>query len=106
MRAMPFVDAFGREVRKIRLSVTDRCNFRCLYCLPEEPTWLPRKEILTFEEIERVVRALVPHGVSKLRLTGGEPLARRELETLVARLAAMPGVEGLSMTTNGYFLAE
>jgi cyclic pyranopterin phosphate synthase len=103
---MAFVDRFGREVRKLRLSVTDRCNFRCTYCLPVEPTWLPRAEILSFEEIERVVRALVPQGVRKLRLTGGEPLLRRDLERLVARLARVPGVEGLAMTSNGYFLAE
>jgi cyclic pyranopterin phosphate synthase len=103
---MSFVDAFGREVRKIRLSVTDRCNFRCGYCLPVEPVWLPRADLLSFEEIERVARLLVPHGVEKLRLTGGEPLLRRDLELLVAGLAAIPGVRGLSITTNGYHLAE
>ena len=103
---MSFVDRFGREVRKIRLSVTDRCNFRCLYCLPEEPTWLPRDEILSFEELERVARVLVSHGVTRVRLTGGEPLLRRGLPRLVERLSALPGLEGLTMTTNGYYLGE
>ena len=103
---MPFVDSFGRAVRKIRLSVTDRCNFRCTYCLPEEPVWLPRRELLSFEELERVARVLVPHGVAKIRLTGGEPLLRRDLPRLVARLATIPGLEGLSITTNGYHLGQ
>lgn len=100
------VDSFGREVRKLRLSVTDRCNFRCTYCLPEEPTWMPRAELLTFEEIERVAGILAPLGVRKLRLTGGEPLVRRDLVRLVARLAAIPGIDGLAMTTNGFHLGE
>lgn len=103
---MAFVDGFGREVRKLRISVTDRCNLRCLYCLPEEPLWLPREEILSFEEIERVARALAPHGVSKLRLTGGEPLLRRDLDRLVAKLAAIEGIRSIAITTNGYYLAQ
>jgi len=103
---MPFTDTFGRVVRKLRLSVTDRCNLRCRYCLPVEPTWLPRADLLTFEEIERFVRVVVPHGVDRLRLTGGEPLLRRDLAGLVERLAAIPGVDSLAMTTNGVGLDE
>ena len=101
------VDRFGRVVRKLRISVTDQCNFRCIYCMPAGPIdWLPRSELLTFEEIARVARICVGMGVEKIRLTGGEPLARREVERLVALLAAIPALQSLSMTTNGYFLPQ
>ena len=103
------LDTFGRPLRDLRISVTDRCNFRCVYCMPKEVfgrdyEFLPRKELLTFEEIERVARVLVGLGVRKLRLTGGEPLLRRELEALVGRLAALGDVD-LALTTNGAALA-
>jgi cyclic pyranopterin phosphate synthase len=103
------VDTFGRPLRDLRISVTDRCNFRCVYCMPKEVfgrdyAFLPRAELLTFEEIERVARVLVALGVGKLRLTGGEPLLRRELEVLVGRLAALGDVD-LALTTNGAALA-
>ncbi len=94
-------DSFGREIVNLRISVTDRCNLRCSYCLPDENIeWLPRKEILTFEEIERLVRAVAPLGIRKLRLTGGEPLLRKGLPDLVATLVAVPGIEDVGMTTN------
>lgn len=100
-------DRLGRPLGALRLSVTDRCNLRCQYCMPAEHyTWLPRAELLTFEELERVARAFVAAGVHKLRLTGGEPLLRQELPALVARLAAIPGVTDLALTTNGTLLAE
>jgi len=103
------LDTFGRPLRDLRISVTDRCNFRCLYCMPKEVfgreyEFLPRAELLTFEEIEQVARVLVGLGVHKLRLTGGEPLLRRELEVLVARLGALGDVD-LALTTNGAALA-
>ncbi|HLF13994.1 MAG TPA: GTP 3',8-cyclase MoaA [Bacteroidota bacterium] len=100
-------DSFGRKIDNIRISVTDRCNFRCRYCMPEEGmTWLGHAEILTYEEIARVVRILVSMGVRKVRLTGGEPLMRKELPGLVERLHAISGLEDIALTTNGYFLAE
>ena len=97
-------------MRDLRVSVTDRCNFRCVYCMPKEVfgrdhAFLPRAEILDFEEIERVVRASVALGVRKVRLTGGEPLVRRNLETLVAMLAHIDGIEDLTLTTNASLLA-
>jgi cyclic pyranopterin phosphate synthase len=99
-------DAFRRPVTYLRISVTDRCNLRCVYCMPEAGLpWIPNAEILTFEEIERVVRAAAPLGVRSLRLTGGEPLVRRELPELVARLAAIPGIEDIALSTNGLLLA-
>jgi cyclic pyranopterin phosphate synthase len=89
----------------LRVSVTDRCNFRCQYCMPADGLpWLQRTELLTFEEIERVVRTLVPLGVRSVRLTGGEPLVRRELPKLITMLSAIDGLEDLSLTTNGYLL--
>ena len=101
------LDAFGRPLRSLRLSVTDRCNFRCRYCMPEEDyVWLPRSSILSFEEMERVVRAFAACGVSALRLTGGEPLLRRGLPDLVRRLAGVSGVTDLALTTNGSLLEE
>lgn len=123
------VDSFGRALRDLRVSVTDRCNFRCLYCLPETEAaanfyrtrfdleknprpaalhrtivhaWKPRDALLTFEEMERVVRVAVSLGIEKVRLTGGEPLLRQGLEHLVARLAPMAGVRDLALTTNGF----
>jgi cyclic pyranopterin phosphate synthase len=104
------LDTLGRPVRDLRVSVTDRCNFRCVYCMPKEVfgrdhAFLPRAEILDFEEIERVVRAAVALGVRKVRLTGGEPLVRRNLETLVGMVAGVQGVEDLTLTTNASLLA-
>ena len=101
----PLRDAHGRELTDLRVSVTDRCNFRCRYCMPAEGMeWLPREQILSFEEIERLVGLLVSLGVRDVRLTGGEPLARRDFPVLAAKLAAIGGIEDLSVTTNGYFL--
>jgi cyclic pyranopterin phosphate synthase len=104
------VDTLGRPLRDLRISVTDRCNFRCVYCMPKEVfgrdyRFLPRRELLTFEEIERISRVFVGLGVHKLRLTGGEPLLRRDLEILVERLAALGDVD-LALTTNGSALAQ
>jgi cyclic pyranopterin phosphate synthase len=106
----PLRDAFGRTLRDLRISVTDRCNLRCTYCMPREVygadfAFLPREEILTFEEIARLARVFVSLGVRKLRLTGGEPLVRTDLPTLVRMLAAIPGVD-LALTTNGSLLAD
>jgi cyclic pyranopterin phosphate synthase len=100
-------DAHGRLLGDLRVSVTDRCNFRCHYCMPAEGVpWIERDQILRFEEIERLVALLVGMGIRDVRLTGGEPLVRREFPALVARLAAIEGIEDLSLTTNGYLLAE
>ncbi len=128
MTAAPsLVDSHGRVLRDLRVSLTDRCNFRCLYCLPETEAaqnfyrgrwanlpeskpiawqWQPRTNILSFEEIERVVRLAVGLGIQKIRLTGGEPLLRRNIEQLVARIAALPGIEDLALTTNGFLFPE
>jgi cyclic pyranopterin phosphate synthase len=126
------VDSFGRVLRDLRVSVTDRCNFRCLYCLPEteeaanfyrtrskgsaasrpstpQPIlreWKKRSELLSFEEIERAVRLFVALGIRKVRLTGGEPLLRQDLPSLVERLSAIPGIEDLALTTNGFHFAR
>ena len=122
------VDSHGRTLRDLRVSITDRCNFRCMYCLPEteaaanfyrgrwsqtafnpEPItrqWVPRAKILSFEEIERIVRVLVSLGIEKVRLTGGEPLLRQEVEKLVARVAAIDGVRDLALTTNGFHFKQ
>jgi GTP 3',8-cyclase len=103
--AETLTDAHGRAITDLRVSVTDRCNFRCRYCMPAEGMdWLKREEILSFEEIERVVRVLARMGVTDLRLTGGEPLARRQFPDLVARLARIDGIRDLALTTNGYLL--
>src|SRR5882724_8254633 len=120
-------DSYGRTMRDLRISVTDRCNFRCLYCLPETEAahnfyrghwanlpdstpivqqWVPRSKILTFEEIERVVRLAVGLGIQKIRLTGGEPLLRQSVEDLVARIARIPGITDLAMTTNGFLFQQ
>ncbi len=100
------VDSFGRRHNNLRVSVTDRCNLRCVYCMPEEVTFLPRAELLTFEEIERVARVATTLGVNKVRLTGGEPLLRRDLPRLVERLANVPGLSDVGLTTNGILLAR
>jgi cyclic pyranopterin phosphate synthase len=101
----PLRDSWGREIRSLRVSVTDKCNFRCRYCMPAEGLeWLPRDEVLSFEEIERLVRILAAMGVDEVRLTGGEPLVRRDMPRLVELLAAIPGVRDLSLTTNGVLL--
>jgi cyclic pyranopterin phosphate synthase len=98
-------DSWGREIKSVRVSVTDKCNFRCRYCMPAEGLeWLPRDEVLTFEEISRLVSLLASMGVSEVRLTGGEPLVRRDLPKLVRMLARVPGVDDLSLTTNGVLL--
>jgi cyclic pyranopterin phosphate synthase len=122
-RAGALVDSHGRTLRDLRVSVTDRCNFRCLYCLPETeaaqnfyrghwahlpnpapiaPQWVDRSLLISFEEIERVVRVAVSLGIQKIRLTGGEPLLRHGIEDLVARIAKIPGLEDLALTTNGF----
>jgi cyclic pyranopterin phosphate synthase len=121
------IDSHGRVLRDLRVSITDRCNFRCLYCLPETEAaqnfyrghwahmpnsapivqqWVPRTSILSFEEIERVIRIAVGLGIQKIRLTGGEPLLRHDLETLVTRIARIPGIHDLAMTTNGFLFGE
>jgi cyclic pyranopterin phosphate synthase len=124
------VDSHGRVLRDLRISVTDRCNFRCLYCLPETEAaenfyrgrfaeaaardetatiirhWQPHASLLTFEEIERVARVAVSLGIQKIRLTGGEPLLRRQIEVLTAKLAAIPGLQDLAITTNGFLFRE
>ena len=121
------IDSHGRVLRDLRVSITDRCNFRCLYCLPETEAaanfyrerwagatageaiaraWTPRSHLLTFEEIERVVRIAVSLGIQKVRLTGGEPLLRQQAELLVERLASIPGISDLAMTSNGFLFAQ
>ena len=103
----PLLDRFGRAHTYLRVSVTDRCNYRCTYCMPAEGlSWLPRADVLTFEEIARIVATLAAMGIRKVRLTGGEPLVRRGLPDLVARLAAIPGIDDLAMTTNGHLHAR
>ncbi len=99
--ALPLQDSFGREIESLRISVTDRCNFRCLYCIPDENIeWLPKGDLLTFEEIVRLARIAIELGVRKLRLTGGEPLLRKNLPFLVEELAVLPGLQDLALTTN------
>jgi cyclic pyranopterin phosphate synthase len=101
----PLIDGHGRRISDVRVSVTDRCNFRCQYCMPAEGLpWLERDDVLSFEEIVRLVSLLAEMGVHDVRLTGGEPLVRRDFPALAAMLAAVPGVEDLSVTTNGYLL--
>jgi len=123
----PLIDSHGRTLRDLRVSLTDRCNFRCLYCLPETEAaqnfyrghwahlpnsapilqqWVPRQTLLTFEEIERVVGLAVSLGIQKVRLTGGEPLLRHDVEKLVARIAGLPGIIDLAMTTNGFLFPQ
>ncbi len=103
----PLIDGHGRPIGDVRISVTDRCNFRCQYCMPAEGLpWLNRESLLSYEEVARIVGLLASMGVHDVRLTGGEPLVRRELWRLVEMLAADPGVHDLSLTTNGYLLAS
>src|SRR5215210_18139 len=105
MAREPLIDGHGRRIGDLRVSVTDRCNFRCQYCMPADGLpWLERSEILTFEEVARVVRVMAGMGVTDVRLTGGEPLVRRDFPVLAAMLAAVEGIEDLSLTTNGYLL--
>ena len=107
MSSAPLVDSFGRIHDNLRISVTDRCNIRCFYCMPESGVeFVERSEILHFEEIERFVRVAVGLGVTKLRVTGGEPLVRRDLPVLIRHLAAIPGISDLALTTNGVLLPE
>ena len=101
----PLADSWGRQIKSVRVSVTDKCNFRCTYCMPAEGLeWLARAEVLSFEEIARLVAVLARLGVDEVRLTGGEPLVRRDLPVLVRMLADTPGVHDLSLTTNGVLL--
>lgn len=99
-------DRFGRVARKLRVSVTDRCNFRCDFCMPFNPVWLPKSEILSYEEIARVAKILAQMGVRKVRLSGGEPLVRRDIDKLIALLRRIPEITSISMTTNGFYLPE
>ena len=104
---MPLVDTHGRLHDNLRISVTDRCNIRCFYCMPEDATdFGPREEILSFEEIERFVRIAAGMGVRKIRITGGEPLLRKQLPDLIARLIAVPGIQDLALTTNAVLLKQ
>ncbi|GIV81241.1 MAG: hypothetical protein KatS3mg051_0595 [Anaerolineae bacterium] len=109
--SVPLLDRLGRPFRDLRISVTDRCNFRCAYCMPEQVygehyRFLPKGDLLTFEEIVRVARLMIGLGARKIRLTGGEPLVRQQIERLVEQLATLDGLDDLAMTTNGYLLAE
>ena len=100
-------DTFGRTIDDLRISLTDRCNFRCIYCMPAEGLpWLPRREILTYEEILRLARIFIGLGIHTIRLTGGEPLMRQDVEVLIAGLVRLDAALDLSMTTNGFFLVE
>ena len=103
----PLVDTFARLHDNLRISVTDRCNIRCFYCMPEDNVdYVAREEILSFEEIERFVRVAVSLGVTKIRITGGEPLVRKDLPVLIRKLIALPGIKDLALTTNGVLLAR
>lgn len=102
----PLLDRLGRVHNSLRVSVTDRCNIRCFYCMPAEVQFQPREELLSFEEIQRFVSVAATLGVNKIRITGGEPLVRSELPKLVAMLAEVPGIDDLALTTNGILLAE
>jgi cyclic pyranopterin phosphate synthase len=100
-------DKLGRAMKDLRISVTDRCNFRCRYCMPlEKYEWIDRREILTFEEITRLARLFINLGVEEIRITGGEPLLRHGLESLVAQIANLEGLKDLSLTTNASLLGE
>jgi len=103
----PLADAFNRPITYLRISVTDRCNLRCVYCMPEAGLpWIPKPDILSFEEIVAIVEAAASIGLRSVRLTGGEPLVRRDLPELVRALAAIPGIDDISLSTNGLLLAE
>lgn len=100
------VDGYGRTIRNLRISITDRCNLRCVYCMPAHPVWMPQPELLTFEELARLVRVSVSLGITDFRITGGEPTARKDLPDFVRLIAATPGVEDLALTTNGILLKK
>lgn len=104
--ALSLIDRFGRRLNYLRISLTDACNLRCIYCMPEQMTFMPRSHLMTDAELFTVVRVLVDLGVDKIRLTGGEPTVRPQLVEIVRRLAALPGVRDLSMTTNGLLLPQ
>ncbi len=100
-------DRFGRIANSLRISVTDRCNFRCTYCMPESGmTWMRKDELLTFEEMTRLAHVFADMGITKIRLTGGEPLMRKELPILIEKISRVPGIRDIALTTNGFFLAE
>src|SRR5713101_7073553 len=102
-------DSYNRPIRDLRVSLTDRCNFRCFYCLPHgEPPIAPKEQMLSYEEIEYVCEIFVELGIEKIRLTGGEPMMRRDIETIIRKLAALKsnGLHDLALTTNGYFLPD
>ena len=104
---VPLADQFNRPITYLRISVTDRCNLRCVYCMPEAGLpWVAKAEILTFEEVAAIVRAAASIGVRSIRLTGGEPLVRRDLARLVARIASIPGIDDIALSTNGLLLAD
>jgi cyclic pyranopterin phosphate synthase len=106
-RVVPLADQFSRPITYLRVSVTDRCNLRCVYCMPEAGLpWIPKAEILTFEEIEAIVTAAAAIGVRSIRITGGEPLVRRDLARLVERIARIPGIDDIALSTNGLMLAD
>lgn len=104
-RSSRLIDTFGRVHNNLRISVTDRCNLRCTYCMPEEVVFMDKRELLSFEEITRFVEIVAPLGIDKLRLTGGEPLLRRDLPALVRMLCKIPGIKDVGLTTNGLLLA-
>ncbi len=107
LRALPLTDAFARRIDYLRISVTDKCNLRCIYCMPAEGLpWIEREQLLRFEEIERLVRVFAGLGVTKIRLSGGEPLVRRDLHRLVAMIRAIDGIEDIALSTNGILLEE
>src|SRR5882724_10565758 len=102
-------DSYGRAIRDLRVSLTDRCNFRCFYCLPHgEPPIAPKEQMLSYEEIEYVCEIFVALGIEKIRLTGGEPMMRQDIETIIGKLSALKakGLHDLALTTNGYFLPD
>ena len=108
MFLMSVIDTLNRPLRDLRISVTDRCNFRCTYCMPREVfdrayQFMPKEQLLSFEEIKRIAEIFVGLGVEKIRLTGGEPLMRRDLESLIEMLASIPCIKDLPLTTNGSF---
>src|SRR6516165_6598266 len=100
------IDTYGRKHNNLRISVTDRCNLRCTYCMPEEVVFMDKHELLTFEEIAHFVQVAAPLGIDKVRLTGGEPLMRKNLDRLVRLLVVIPGIKDIGLTTNGLLLAE
>src|SRR2546425_70238 len=103
---MSLIDSFGRVHNNLRISVTDRCNLRCTYCMPEDVVFMDRAELLTFEEITHFVRVAAPLGIDKVRLTGGEPLMRRDMPSLVRMIATVKGIRDIGLTTNGILLAD